>query len=144
MRIIGEPFTAAERAAAITAARGCLGVPWRHMGRAGLPWGHQVGLDCIGLIGVAVHAAGREWRDQPYGTEPNGTLLPLMDEHLGERTGPVPCSVVAIRFAGQARHVALLTDADTLIHCYDGGPSRVVEHIFDETWRKRVVAGWAL
>jgi cell wall-associated NlpC family hydrolase len=88
MRIIGPAFNAAERAAAITAARGCLGVPWRHMGRAGLPWGHSVGLDCIGLIGVAVHAAGRRWRDQAYGTEPNGTLLPLMDEHLGDRTGP--------------------------------------------------------
>ena len=30
------------------------------MGRQGLPWGHNVGLDCVGLVMRAVVAAAQE------------------------------------------------------------------------------------
>lgn len=146
MRIIGRKFTAKERAVAVAAARDCMGIAWRHMGRQGLPWGHDVGLDCIGLVMRAVVAAGRPVRDlAAYGRDPDGTLLQRMDDHLGARVASYgPACVLAIRFGGQPRHVALLTEANTLIHCYDGGPRKVVEHVFDDAWRKRVVAGWQL
>ena len=146
MRLIGRKFTAKERKAAIAEARACLGIPWRHMGRQGLPWGHDVGLDCIGLVMRAVVAAGRPVRDlAAYGRDPDGTLLERMDAHLGPRVDAYgPACVLVLKFGGAPRHVALLTEANTLIHCYDGGPRKVVEHTFDAQWRKRVVAGWQL
>lgn len=145
MRIVGPAFTADERAAAIAAARAAVGTPWKHRGRQGMPWGSQVGIDCLGLVGLAIHAAGRTWRDRPYGLDPDGTLLAGLDAHLGGRTeGFVPCSVLAMRWHGQPRHVALLTEDNTLIHAYNGGPMRVVEHDFDERWRAFTYAGWAL
>lgn len=146
MRIIGPAFTADERAAAITAARDCMGIPWRHMGREGLPWGHDVGLDCIGLVMRAVAAAGRPVCDlAAYGTDPDGTLMQRMDDHLGTpvATYGTAC-VLLIHFGGAPRHVALISESDTLIHCYNGGPMKVVEHTFDAAWRKRVAAGWQL
>ena len=145
MRIIGLPFSADEKIAALAEARACIGIPWKHRGRQGLPWGSQVGLDCLGFIGRAIHAAGRTWEDRTYGRDPDGTLLAGLDAHLGERTtGFVPCSVIAMRWRGQPRHVALLTEANTLIHSYNGGPMRVVEHVFDDRWRAFAYAGWAL
>lgn len=146
MRIIGGAFSDVEKSAALAEARACLGIEWRHMGRAGLPWGHDVGLDCVGLVMRAVVAAGRPVRDLPaYGRDPDGTLAAHLDAHLGPRVNAYgPCSVLLIAFNREPRHVALLSEANTLIHCYDGGPRCVVEHVFDAAWRKRVVAGWAL
>lgn len=145
MRIIGPAFSADEKIAALAEARACIGIPWKHRGRQGLPWGSQVGLDCLGFIGRAIYGAGRTWEDRTYGRDPDGTLLAGLDAHLGERTtGFVPCSVLAMRWRGQPRHVALLTENNTLIHSYNGGPMKVVEHTFDKQWQGFVVARWAL
>lgn len=145
MRIIGPAFSADEKIAALAEARACIGIPWGHRGRKGLPWGNQVDLDCLGLIGRVIYAAGRQWQDRIYGLHPDGTLLAGLDAHLGERTTSfVPCSILAMRWKGQPRHVALLTEANTLIHSYNGGPMRVVEHVFDDRWRGFAYAGWAL
>jgi cell wall-associated NlpC family hydrolase len=146
VRILGEAFSDAEKSASLAEARACIGIQWRHRGRQGLPWGHNVGLDCIGLAMRAVVAAGRHVRDlDAYGRDPDGTLIGHLDAHLGPQTAHLgPCSLLLFQFAKQPRHVALLSEVNTLIHCYDGGPRCVVEHAFDAQWRKRVVAGWAL
>jgi hypothetical protein len=72
-------------------------------------------------------------------------LLAGLDDHLGERSNDFePCSVLAMRWKGQPRHVALLTEKNTLIHSYNGGPKKVVEHTFDKQWQGFVIARWAL
>lgn len=56
--------------ALIAAARGYLGVPWRHLGRT------RAGVDCIGLVLLAAREAGRLLPDPaPYQREPQGTRL---------------------------------------------------------------------
>jgi len=145
VRLIGQKFSAREKSKALAGARACLGIRWRHMGREGLPWGHNDGLDCIGLVMRAVVAAGRPVRDlAAYGRDPDGSLADRITEHLGTPGAFGACSVLLLSFGGPPRHVALLSESDTLIHCYDGGSRKVVEHTFDAKWRARVVAGWQL
>lgn len=47
-----------QRDAFVAAARSMLGVKWRHQGRQ--PWA----VDCLGLIVLAMRAAGREVQDR--------------------------------------------------------------------------------
>ena len=52
----------------IASARACIGTPFHHQGRA-----IGIGLDCIGLIVVALTAAGFSVRDRSdYGRRPDG------------------------------------------------------------------------
>ncbi|MDD5585633.1 MAG: hypothetical protein PHY92_01580, partial [Alphaproteobacteria bacterium] len=62
----------------IAAARACLGTPFHHQGRK-----PGVGLDCIGLIVVALQAAGYDVRDRfDYSPRPDGrSLVQALEEH---------------------------------------------------------------
>ena len=52
--------------AVMEAARGFIGVPWRHRGR------NRLGIDCAGLCWAAYHAAGVTLPDyRLYGREPH-------------------------------------------------------------------------
>ena len=54
----------------VAAARGYVGVPWRHLGRS------RTGVDCIGLVLLAARDVGVDLPDPaPYAREPQGTRL---------------------------------------------------------------------
>lgn len=148
MRLLGEPFTDAERMAVIAAARALRGTRWGHHGR-----GRR--LDCIGLVWAAARAVRPTLPDLPtdYGRTPhNGTLRARMCEWLGEpvRREPIPGDVVSWVLAGDPNHVGLVTDHPDygigLIHSYalTAGGGRVIEHGIDAKERRRIVEVWAL
>lgn len=125
--------------------RACIGIPWRHMGRQGLSYGHQTGLDCVGLLIRAGRAVGRAVAEPAsYSREPDGTLRARLVAHLGPPAAPpdaIGC-VALIRFRAES-HVGYITQDHTLIHAYNGGERCVVEHPLG-LWGRRIVARWAL
>lgn len=124
--------------------RACLGIRWRHMGRQGMGYGHQTGVDCVGLLLRAAAVAGRTIEDIPhYSREPDGTLEAKITERLGSPVTPGPGCVVLINMVRLPSHVGYITRADTLIHAYNGGTGVVCEHPL-ALWADRIVKGWAL
>lgn len=122
----------------VAAARECLGTPFVHQGR--LP---GRALDCAG---VAVHACRQcgltALEPQGYGRQPHDGMLemwlerqpflaraPLADMHAGD--------LLLMRFTGEPQHIAIATDAG-ILHSYEKA-GRVVEHVLDPRWRKRIV-----
>src|SRR5690606_30433438 len=103
MRAIA-PLTAEEIPALVTAARGFLGVRWRHQGRS------MRGVDCAGLVVCALRAVGREPVDMAgYGREP---YLSGLETTLRENFGdPQPAEsmrvgdIALMRFVGAPSHV---------------------------------------
>ncbi|NTU77719.1 MAG: C40 family peptidase, partial [Alphaproteobacteria bacterium] len=91
----------------VAAARACTGTPFHHQGRA-----PQVGLDCIGLIVVALRAVGFVARDRTdYSPRPDGlSLVHALEDHGAvsvELNDIVPGDVLLFRYDGQPQHVAL-------------------------------------
>lgn len=148
MRALGHPLDAPEVALVNAEAQACVGIKWRHMGRMGLPYGHQTGLDCVGFLIRIVAASGRPVGDfDIYNRTSDGTaLMAEMDRQLGPRTKDLqPGCIVMLMLGRENPHVGLIADyagVTTMIHCYS--PHGVIEHGFDASWRKRVVAGWSL
>ena len=150
MRLLGNPFTEAERIAAIAAARGLLGVRWGHQGR-----GHR--LDCLGLVWAAARAVRPSIPDLPtdYGRTPyKGTLRTSMCDWLGEpvQREPRPGDVVSWALAGDPNHVGLVVDHPDygigLVHSYaltaGGAGGKVIEHGIDAKERRRIVEVFSL
>jgi NlpC/P60 family putative phage cell wall peptidase len=126
----------------LTAARGWVGTPYQH--QASLK---HVGCDCLGLIrGV--------WRDV-YGQEP--FIIPPYSPDWAEACGkeafaleakrilkPVPLTALAptdlLLFRWKenspAKHCAILTENNTIIHAHDG--ACVAEVPFSPFWRKQL------
>lgn len=124
--------------------RACIGIPWRHIGRKGLPYGHQTGLDCVGLLIRAAAAGGRVIDDIPvYSRQPDGSLEAKITERLGSPVAPEPGCVVLINMVRLPSHVGYITRAGTLTHAYNGGTGVVCEHPL-ALWANRIVKGWAL
>ena len=127
----------------LTAARQCLGTPFRHQGRR-----VGVGLDCAG---VAVHVAtqlGHEVIDLPaYGRTPaHGQLEALLEAQPCLRLiDDLPCGAKArpgdlllMRFASDPQHLAILTDQQTIVHAYES-VGACCEHRLSPTWASRIV-----
>ena len=56
------------RAEIVTAARGWIGVPWRHQGRS------RAGVDCVGLVVVVCQGLGlSDYDSTVYGRDPDPT-----------------------------------------------------------------------
>ncbi|MBM3617732.1 MAG: peptidase P60 [Alphaproteobacteria bacterium] len=139
----------------VTEARGWLGTPFRHQGRRK---GAQGGVDCLGLLIGAADGAGMRVRDvrgrlvavstfdrRDYGHLPDGDALCQTLAEVMERVAPEAAQVgdvLLMRFDGNPQHLAIVTDYEGglgIIHAY--APARkVVEHAFDECWRKAVYA----
>jgi len=122
--------------AIIAAARECLDTPFVHQGRI---LGHA--LDCAG---VAVHVARRcgENVNEPaaYSRWPNKAMLEwwLEQQPFLERAAPAAAGdLLLMRFSGEPQHLAVYT-GENIIHAYQAA-GRVVEHVLDDKWRRRIV-----
>ena len=119
----------------IAAARACLGTPFHHQGRA-----PGVGLDCIGLVIVALRAVGITVRDRAdYGRRPDGkSLVAALQEHGAKQVAEINAGdILLFRYDGQPQHVALATGADTMIHSF-APAGKVVETNIGSYWKRRL------
>lgn len=125
----------------IDAARSCLGTPFKHQGRV-----RGLGLDCVGLIRypiIATHMQSYEENADftQYGKDP---VPSKMGTHLSKYFTEVrvnellPGDIIWCRVRNSPQHLAIYTDEDTVIHSVSNGPNRVVEHILENKWRKRI------
>lgn len=127
----------------IAAARACLGTPFHHQGRQ-----PGVGLDCGGLMVVALRAIGLDPVDLPaYGRRPrDGMMERMLDaQPLMSRVSIdllQPGDILLMRFDAEPQHLALLA-GDTVIHAYEA-VGQVVEHRLDSRWRRRIVRAYRL
>lgn len=141
-------FTHSEVEAFEAALRAQIGTPWRHMGRKGCGYGHQTGLDCVGLAVFGALAVGRPVADlEAYSRRPDGRLEERITAHLGAPAAAVaPGQIVLMRLdlQGLPRHVGYVSDAGTLIHSRRGAGGGVVEHTLDARWRDTIVRSWEL
>jgi cell wall-associated NlpC family hydrolase len=113
------------------------------------------GMDCVGLVlsvgedlGI-VDVDGRPFKrsDYPYySAQPMGHFV--HEECLRRliRKGPAdikPGAIVTMRLPQFPCHVGIVTDMGRgrfgLIHAYSGGAAKVVEHILDMQWKRRIV-----
>lgn len=148
MRAIGDqPLTSEESAAFIAALRIQVKkrTRFRHQGRK-----PEIGLDCAGLPLWAMQAIGRPVTDiVGYGREPyRDGLEGALTANLGPRVPRETMragDVVMMRFAGDPRHVGILTDYPdgglALIHTHDT-LKFVTEHRLDDARRKTITGVW--
>jgi cell wall-associated NlpC family hydrolase len=131
--------TPCPRDATIAAARGYLGVPWRHQGRQ--PWA----LDCLGLIVLSLRAAGRTVIDREgYPRDPQHEgLRAELHRQSGAPGEWVHSGIALMQWHGatEPSHVGLLINSGDhwrLIHSYSS-PGCVVEHRIDAQWQPLIV-----
>ncbi len=163
---------AVSRTEIIAEAREWVGTRFHHQGRlkagdrssAGK---HKGGCDCIGLImGVARKLNLTDKNGIPlnrydctdYSREPDGNFLrEMLSQHLTEipLSDIKPADILLFRFVDNPQHVGIVSNylhsAQKsskqhnlgIIHCYVQA-RRVVEHLLDENWQKRIVASYSL
>ncbi len=125
----------------IAAARACAGTPFHHQGRA-----PGVGLDCIGVIVVALRATGMDVRDRTdYGRRPDGkSLVAALEAHGAKPVATIEAGdILLFRYDCQPQHVALATGSDTMIHAF-APAGKVVETLIGDYWRRRLVGVYRL
>jgi NlpC/P60 family putative phage cell wall peptidase len=119
----------------IAAARRCLGTPFHHQGRR-----PGAGIDCIGLIVVALRAAGFTVEDRTdYGRRPDGkSLIAALAEHGAVPVKEIrPGDVLLFRYDRQPQHAAIATGPDRMIHSF-AVAGEVVETIIGDYWQRRL------
>lgn len=123
----------------VAAARGYLGVPFRHQGRS------RAGVDCAGLVirlAADLQLPIQDYR--AYGRLPRSdTLLRVMREQCIEWRGiRQPGLIALMRFEREPQHLAVIAEG-TIIHALSTS-RRVVEHRLDQLWAARIVGLFAL
>lgn len=125
----------------VSAARGMLGTPFVHQGRA-----PGVALDCAGLLVCAARACGIEIADRAaYSFQPNSIEFV---EAMRDNCDPIqpadvePGDVVTMAIPRE-QHLALVSHVNPLriIHAFSG-LGRVVEHDIDVVWARRIRRYW--
>lgn len=130
-------------------ARSYLGCPFFHAGRS------REGLDCIGLVAMVAHDLGiTDFDDLNYSPEPDPAYLTAVLWRFAWRTWDatdpflmdlelIPGDLLQFELCGEARHVGIYGEdarrEGTVIHCYQSA-GKVVEHLFDKHWQKRLFA----
>lgn len=133
----------------VDAAREYLGAPFRHQGR------NKNGIDCAGLLVAVAWDLGIESWDPakhtgyqriPDGVTVNRIMSALLDKVPPLTENFLPGNVVQIAYHSGGRelvtHMGFLTDLQGgtgLIHAYFP-MLKVVEHRFDDSWKKRCTA----
>ena len=121
----------------IETARACEGTPFHHQGRA-----PGLGLDCIGLIVVALQSVGVQVDDRTdYRPRPDGvSLIAALKAHGARRVETIePGDVLVFRYDQQPQHVALAVSFNRLIHAF-APAGKVVESETGAYWLRRLVA----
>jgi NlpC/P60 family putative phage cell wall peptidase len=132
-----------QRTRIIAEARAFIGTPYRH--QASLK---GVGCDCLGLVrGVwrAIHGAEpettpaytRDWAE----ARGNEALADAARRHLDQLNDPqtfTPGDVLLFRYRDRypAKHAAIATARDTMVHAHDG--AAVAEVDIAPWWRRRL------
>jgi NlpC/P60 family putative phage cell wall peptidase len=126
----------------IAAARAWLGTPYHD--QASL---RGVGCDCLGLArGVWREVVGdepftippysRDWGETgPHEVLAEGTRSAMM-EIAPENAGPGTLLIFRMERRANAKHVGILTEADTFIHAYER--LGVIEEKLTLSWRRRI------
>lgn len=124
----------------VSAARTCLGTPFRHQGRIA-----GVGLDCAGVVVEVAKAIGSNPIDvSGYGRVPvNGQLESVLDTQTDlERVLDISTrragDILLLRFSGEPQHLAVLTDNNTIVHSYEA-VGKCCEHRLSSVWAARIV-----
>ncbi|NRG19385.1 C40 family peptidase [Rhizobiales bacterium] len=136
-----------DRERIVAMARGWIGTPYRHQASC-----KGAGADCLGLIrGLWRELYGHEPEAMPpYGpdwAEAGGreTFLEAARRHMREvdvaQARPGEVLLFRWRDGAPAKHAALLTTPETIIHAYEG--VSVVESPFVPAWRRRVAAAFS-
>lgn len=133
----------ATREAFVAECRRLLGVRWLHQGRS------AAGVDCIGLLVVPAITLGilaPEDDVANYARQPDGEQLSsLLHTHcrrLAQSSAAQPADILAIKFADQPQHVAVVTRVTQwgfyIIHAFGNSElgGSVIEHLLDHRWLK--------
>lgn len=150
----------------VAAARSWVGIPYRHQARG--PKSPDGGVDCVGLlIAVAIELGLIEEGYDPtgYAWETDGTQLreelSKWADLIAFSDGPSPADfwfdvlrpgdIAVFKVTGLPQHTAFISSIaygtggplPGMIHAYN--PSKkVVEHLLDERWTRRLVEVWRL
>lgn len=119
------------------AAKAALGTAFHHQGRSA-----GVGLDCIGLVVVALKATGIEVRDRSdYARRPDGkSLVAALEEHGAVRQEDMQAGdVLVFQYDHQPQHVAIVSREGMMIHSF-APAGKVVETSIGGYWRRRLIA----
>lgn len=125
----------------ISAARECVGTPFRHQGRL-----IGVGLDCAGVVLHVARALGLPAVDVPgYGRNPSGGRLEsALDGQCCvcrvDASALQPGDVLLMRFSSEPQHLAICTGSG-IVHAYEAAGA-CVEHVIDSAWRRRIVRAY--
>ncbi len=118
-----------------------INTPYLHQGR-----NPKVGLDCIGL-GVCVfqHFEIPIIDLKAYGAAPDGvTLLEAIDKNLQRIDAAEVLDgdlyVFWVRAKGFAQHIGF-KHGENMVHTYSGS-GRVVSHVVNGFWKKRIMCGY--
>ncbi len=130
----------------VAAARGWLGTPYHHQAAV-----KGVGCDCLGLVrGVYEELVGRPAETPPpYSRDwaeasATETMLDGARRHLAAidpreaRAGDIV--IFRIRSGAMAKHAAILSGDDRMIHAVEGAP--VCEVHLNAWWRRRIAAAF--
>ena len=118
------------------------GVPYHHQGR-----NREVGLDCAGLVVVALEDIGLPVKDlEGYARIPNAERLRAIVEYnlkiVPSLKEAEPGDIFLMRFATQPQHLAVYT-GDGIVHSYSK-KGYVLEQRLSDVWRKRVVGVYSI
>lgn len=143
----------ARRSDVVAAARSYLNTPFHHQGRV-----KGTGVDCIGMIVGAARECGIEIHDRtdyPRQPVPSDLLRGFRDNFVPLASLEFlpadllvfwiidPATLPPEKLAETPQHVALATDRG-VIHSWNGGARKVVEHGLTQGWRTRLHSVWRL
>jgi cell wall-associated NlpC family hydrolase len=138
----------------IAAARGFLGVKFRHQGRS-----QATGFDCLGLLLAIADAHAIGWPDEltellqscDYTHIPDPDILRSgLEKALVSK--PIDAlqagDIVLLNVQGRAQHLALVADYAggkelSIIHAY-APAHKVVEHRLDANWSRAIMSAYSL
>ncbi|HEU4589383.1 MAG TPA: NlpC/P60 family protein [Steroidobacteraceae bacterium] len=120
----------------VAEARGWVGTPFRHQGRA------RHGIDCIGLAIEVAKACGVLDGEYGFDAYPRTPQSGVMLAELRRLCFPVgraaPGTLIVCQWHRDPQHVAIVADGHhgpTLIHALQSA-GKVVEHGYDAVWQR--------
>ena len=127
----------------VKAARGWVGVKFRHQGR------NHMGIDCVGLIVNVMEEIGLDISMDRTGYVRRSSSVEFLKEfetHLLWKNPKdvIPGDVLVFRDNAYPYHTAIVGDSTqgyTLIHSY-ANRKKVVEEMYIDEWKRKAVAGF--